>query len=382
MKKVLPVLILVVLAAVGGYFYLNQAPAPVVSDEPEIFLPNFDAAESAKMGSFMYSGYYLMNEAYYIRGFGDLLRVTHAYQIKDGAIERLEGGVSSVDYKDVLAAGYLAEGPGKAVFFRNNQGEIGRITIGQEGHSILVTGGVHTMQVAGDKLYYTKGEDYRLFRSDLDGKGEEKVLDKEIFFPYVVGNFVVFQDDDDGESIHLYNMVDKSDKKILDGPAYSPNIVGNWMFCFVQDKETGYYQIVGVEFKEDGEFETTVFNREDGNWYAEMSAFHYVIVESSGYGHGALNFYGKNILNYGRESARVADGQFFSALPAWLLHNPRFNINGSLKYPYSSPYGYVRESDGQIRYYLFDKVIDFDGFYSEGSDMAKDVEKWNSEAGQ
>ncbi|MDL2263981.1 DUF5050 domain-containing protein [Synergistaceae bacterium OttesenSCG-928-I11] len=383
MKKFLPVFILVVVVALGGYLFMNQTPEPVPPAGPEIFLPNFDAAQSAKMGAYINNGFYLINEEFYVGAFSDFLRVSSFHKFEDGKAKKFskEEGGWTVDHKDIQNASYLNEGPDGAIFFVTGKGEIGRLIPQEEGHSILVTGGVHTLQVVEDKLYYSKGDNSRFFRSNLDGKSEESVLDKDVYYPYVVGNFVLYQDDKDGESIHLYNMAEKLDRKILDGQAYNPNIVGNWVFCIVKDKETGFSQIVGGEFKENGEFEEKVFNLKDGNWYAEMKDFHYVISPRSGSGYGSLNFNGKLVGNYGKENVGTRDAEFFGAIPAWLLHNPDFSINGSLSYPYSSPYGYVlHSSDGNSRYSLFDNVMSFDGFYVEGSEMAEDVEKWKAGA--
>lgn len=43
----------------------------------------------------------------------------------------------------------------------------------------------------------------------LDGKNKETVLDKGVFYPYQVSSkFLIYQDDADGETLHVYNMED------------------------------------------------------------------------------------------------------------------------------------------------------------------------------
>jgi hypothetical protein len=384
MKKLLPVLIVIaVVSAAAWYFiYGSKKPEPVPPGAPEIFLPNFDASASAKMGAYMNNGCFLINDEYIFLSYGDMLRWRQDHKVVNGDFVRLpKEEIKTADIAEGKLASYLNEGLDKALYYINEKREIERMPIGGDEHKKISGAGIQTLQVEGGKLYYSKGDDSRFFRAGLDGKGEEKILDKEVYYPYVVGNFVVYQDDKDGESIHLYNMNERRDVKILDGRALCPNIVGNWLFCYVQNAETKFSQIVGVEFKASGEFEKRIFNRDDSFWYEDMRSFHYEIRQSGGgEGYGALVFFGKNVLNFGRDSQKIDGEMFFGALPAWLLYNPRFQINGTLNYVYSSEYGYVQNDNGQTKFSYFDKLHNFDGFYEKGSKIERDVEEWKAKS--
>ena len=91
---------------------------------------------------------------------------------------------------------------------------------------------------------------------------------------------------------------------------HSPNIVDNWIFCLVKDQETGFSQIVGVEFQESGEFSSKVFNLNNQYWYADASELHCVIRETASDNTMLeLIFHGKNVKNYGESrSVLVLDG--------------------------------------------------------------------------
>ena len=100
------------------------------------------------------------------------------------------------------------------------------------------------LQVADEYLYYnhcdsSTSRTLGFYRSNKDGSNEELILDKEIYYSYVVGDVLYYQDDHDGETIHKYNLVTQEDEKITDGRSY----------CFVIDGEYAYYiKCSGTEY--------------------------------------------------------------------------------------------------------------------------------------
>lgn len=190
---------------------------------------------------------------------------------------------------------------------------------------------------------------------------------------------MIYQDDADGESLHVYDIARKEDKKILDGHVHSPNIVGNWIFCLVKDQETGFSQIVGVEFQESGEFSSKVFNLNNQYWYADASELHCVIRETASDNTMLeLIFHGKNVKNYGEADQSIdTEKEIQGAIPAWLLYNPNYSINWENDYVYSSPYGFMlRGEDNTIYLNLHDRTHNFKGFYEEGSRTENEVKEW------
>lgn len=108
--------------------------------------------------------------------------------------------------------------------------------LGGNGLTQLVDTDVLYLQVVEDYLYYNKldkesGRTTGYYRCDKNGANEEIVLDKEIYYGYIVGNDLYYQDDNDGETIHRYNMETKEDIRITNERSYA----------FVVDGEYGYY---------------------------------------------------------------------------------------------------------------------------------------------
>lgn len=366
------VALVLTLALLGGCGKKEQAEAPPV--QSDIFLPNFNSAESAKMGAFMNGGYFLINEDYTFRTYTDALEYIKLRVKENGEYVFLpKDDVESFYIYDIQNAYYLGEGPDKILYFINGNNEIESMPIGSEDHKVISEGVIYTLQVANDRLYYTKNEDSRFYCAKLDGTGEEKILDKEVYYPYVIGDYILYQDDADGESIHLYNMNSERDVKVLDGPAYCPNIVGNWLFCYVKDTETKLSQIVGVEFQESGETVKKVINVDNKHWYADMINFHYEVDEWDGKGYGVLAFGGAHVLNYGDDSQETSEYLTYGVYPAYLLAFPDFSINGSNDERfYSSEYGHIYGENYRIEY--FDKTMVFEGaLYEEGSDVEANV---------
>lgn len=82
-----------------------------------------------------------------------------------------------------------------------------------------------------DGIAYYCDKDYRFYRSDLEGKNAEKLLDKEVYFPYVVApDWILYQDDADGETLHLYQISTKTDIKVTGEPSQTPIISGKYLF--------------------------------------------------------------------------------------------------------------------------------------------------------
>ncbi len=353
-------------------------------EESLSFLPNFNSVESAKMGAYMNHGYYLINQEYVFRAFTDSLEWTKVRELKGGEYVLLPTEEINSAYIDELQdASFLCEGPDQILYFINDELEIVRMPIGTEDYAVISETGIQTLQVAEGKLYYSKGEDYHFFSANLDGSGEQTVLNKEIYYPYVIDGFVIYQDDADGESIHLYDMTKKTDVKLLDGPAHAPNIVGNWLFCYYTDPETGFSQIIGGEFKESGEFEKQIFNYDDRYWYQDMHSFHYEIASLFDYGYGILSFSGANVLNYGADDWSLTEDITLGALPGYLIFDPQFPINARADDGYySSEYGRIYGSNGEVKIRFFPRAFVFDGgLYEEGSEIEERVKEAMERAG-
>lgn len=373
-KALISVVMVIALVSAGLTTGCSKGTADPAAEAPEVFAPDFDSTESAKMGSYMYNGRYLITDEYAYYGFIDYLYWSKSVKVENNEIKKITSSDSeykSAEFTEFPEASYFTQSSNGDIYFLSKDGEIVKTTPGSENFDIVFNPGATTLQIDGDKIWYTKTDEDKFFCADLDGKNEEKILNKAVYYPYVVGNFVIYQDDADGESLHVYDIARKEDKKILDGPVHSPNIVGNWIFCLVKDRETGFMQIVGVEFQESGEFSSEVFNLNDEYWYADASQLHAVIRETaSDNTMMELIFHGKNVENYGEADQSInEEKEIQGAVPAWLLYNPNYSINWENNYVYSSPYGFMLwgELDDKIYLNLHDRPHNFKGFYEEGS---------------
>lgn len=108
--------------------------------------------------------------------------------------------------------------------------EIVKVKIGDTKAETVFKGGCNSMQIVGNKIYYTDG-DWNLCTMNLKGKNSEKVLEKEMYYVYVLPNkTVLYQDDADNESLHIYYLKTGSDVKLNDEPSYQPMIYGDYLY--------------------------------------------------------------------------------------------------------------------------------------------------------
>ena len=330
--------------------------------------PAFSAAQSAAMGAYMRGGYYLMTEDYFYAAYTDGLSVSQDHAVKGTSITVLTKEARKEQlYSNLAGCSYLTRGDGEDVYVLDRAGRIRHTTLGSDQFDPVGKGkGCRTLQFLDGRLYFTRGRDSRLYSVKPDGSEEELVLDKACYYPYVFGDRVVYQDDGDGESLHLYDRKNKTDEKLLDGPVHYPNIVGDEVFC-MQIGADGRSQLAGVTLGKEKQ-EAHIYNDGDRNWYKGMCDLHYVIREESrpGKGYGCLIFRGD-------QSGQV---QTWGALPAWLRQVEHFTINPSLDYVYSSPWGCVAlDEDRRASRRYFEQVITFDGGeYSPGSQAEEETE--------
>lgn len=108
--------------------------------------------------------------------------------------------------------------------------KIVKIKAGDTKMETLYEGPCGYMQVTKDGIYFTD-ENYYYYKLDLKGKNKEIILEKEIYYPYLVSSkFLIYQDDADGETLHIYNMKNGNDTKISEGVSYEPMICGDYLY--------------------------------------------------------------------------------------------------------------------------------------------------------
>lgn len=88
------------------------------------------------------------------------------------------------------------------------------------------------LQVTEDGIYFTDEKNHYC-RIDNKGQNKETILEKEVFYPYQISpEFVIYQDDADGETLHVYNLKNGDDVKISDIVSYEPMLCGDYLYFY------------------------------------------------------------------------------------------------------------------------------------------------------
>ena len=146
------------------------------------------------------------------------------------------------------------------------------------GSEVLYEGACDYLQIHEGKLYFSD-ENYHVISTDLDGKNPVTVVNKEVYYPYFISSdWMIFQDDADGEALHLYNVTHGTELNITYEPSYCPILDDHYLYyTYVMDEmyylaridmsdpETFYYEgsdmpLVDSHYLIDEEFIYTVNN--------------------------------------------------------------------------------------------------------------------------
>ena len=215
MKKTLISVVLVMALALTGLATgcSKDTPEPV-TDVPEVFAPNFDSAESAKMGSYMYNSRYLITDEYAYYGFIDNLYWSKSIKVENDKITKITSSDSeykSAEITEFPEASYFTQSADGTIYFLSKGGEkLLKLHPGSESADIVFNPKVITLQIENEKIWYTRAGEDKFFCSGLDGKNEEKILDKAVYLSICCRKLLSsYQDDVDGESLHVYDIARK-----------------------------------------------------------------------------------------------------------------------------------------------------------------------------
>ncbi len=86
------------------------------------------------------------------------------------------------------------------------------------------------LQTVGERLYFTD-ENHHFVSTEMGGSDIQTVIDREIYYPYFLDDdIIIFQDEADGESLHLLSLSGEYDIKLNDMASYSPVICGSHLY--------------------------------------------------------------------------------------------------------------------------------------------------------
>ena len=244
MKKLLAIFMtllmsLSVLAGCGGSEPAPvEEPVDVTGDEWATYEPDFDAEETMAMSNFMSFGRYVVSDDV-------LYGLTHSADL-DGSLGAtpffMKGDFPEFEETMLLdskGAALCLTMDGDYLYYIREYEAVCRVkTDGSDGE-VLYNGACDYLQIHEGRLYFTD-EDYHYVSTDMDGKDLKTVVEKEIYYPYFIcSDWMVFQDDADHESLHLYNTTYGTEVNITDTPSHSPILDGKYLYYI--DAEDGYY---------------------------------------------------------------------------------------------------------------------------------------------
>ena len=217
----------------------DEMPEMLASNPWVTYLPDFDAEQTAQMSNFMAFGNYLIED-------GVLYGLTHIQSAQGGLGAtpfHMKGDFPEFEETAILDgngyATYLCK-EGDMFYYIMNFEKICRIKTDGSDAEVLYEGPCDYLQIHEDRLYFTDGN-YCFVSMDMSGGDLQTVVDKEIYYPYFIcSDWMIFQDNDDDESLHLYNTTHGTELNITYVPSYHPVLDGQYLY-YTDTTEAGYF---------------------------------------------------------------------------------------------------------------------------------------------
>lgn len=229
--------LLTVTVADGSVFTLvnqEEMPDAILNNPWRTYAPNFSEQETTAMSTFMAGGGYIVKDDV-------LYGLSHSVTLNGslGATAfTMKGDFPSFgEVTDLDASGianYLCI-EGDHLYYVRDYSAICRVPLAGGDVEVLYDGACDYLQIYHGRLYFTDA-DYHFVSTDMDGNNLTTVVDRELYYPYFIcENWIVFQDDADDESLHLYNIAHDADVNITYVPSYQPILDGSYLYFVMYD---------------------------------------------------------------------------------------------------------------------------------------------------
>ena len=220
---------------------VNQKDMPeAMTKNPWVtYQVDFGVEATCTMSNFMnYGRYYIEDDVIYglthVNGLDGQFGATPFY-MKGDFPEFEETAVLDPDGTAVYICKYE-----DYFYYLRDWAQVCRVHMDGSGLEVLFDGSCDYLQIHDGKLYFTN-EDYHFVSMELDGSNMKTIIDKEVYYPYFIcSDWMVFQDDADDESLHLYNITHETELNITYMPSYNPIIDGKYLYFTARD-ENGFY---------------------------------------------------------------------------------------------------------------------------------------------
>ena len=221
-----------VLTMKDGSFTLkrqDEIPDSLANNPWVTYAPDFDAKQTAAMSNFMSYGYYLIEDDV-------LYGLTHSETLSGslGAMPfHMKGDFPEFEETIILDgkgyANYICK-DGDTLYYIRNFEAVCKVNIDGSGAEVLYEGVCDYLQIHEGRLYFAD-ENYNFVSTDMNGGDFITVVDKEIYYPYFIcSDWMIFQDDADDESLHLYNITHGTELNITYVPSYNPILDGHYLY--------------------------------------------------------------------------------------------------------------------------------------------------------
>lgn len=118
-------------------------------------------------------------------------------------------------------------------------------------------------QVTDKYIYYTDSDD-RLCRMSKDGYGQTVILNKPVFCWFVFGDGILYQDDRDGETLHVCDLSGKNDVKLNSLHSWNPIFDGEFIYYAGSSTSDSTYASL-YRMRPDGSENTRLCSQTPGN---------------------------------------------------------------------------------------------------------------------
>ena len=230
----------------------------------------FSERDVTAMGNYMNQGYFAENDGWFY-GFG------YWGNSNNGVLSQMRPDGTEQSKLSDTSPGYIAFMDDwiyyLALDFVSEDFSVRRIRISGEGdEQILVDapGGnerLDYMFLGDGHVYYAVNDEKssdvitgRLMRCDPDGGNPTVILDKPVYYPYFVGDSILFQDDNDGSTLHRCDPDGKNDRQLTDCVTYQYICDGKHIYYNALVKTDGSNGEIGSD-----EEQTVVLRRCDLN---------------------------------------------------------------------------------------------------------------------
>ena len=213
-------------------FVLKQSdklPAFFIENPEFTFGLKYTKKDTTDLSNFMLGGQYVINDGTIYGKFFDL---GHGGENTVFASSSVDGDKYNVISKGGQAK-YLSVNDGflyyKWVPAGKGAESICRVPLEGGEPDVLRKGSCDYVQVRFGSIYYTD-EQHRFCAMTLEGKEQTVKIDRAVFMPYVIEKgWVIFQDDADGEKLHLATLNGTYERPITDKRSYGWTIRGRYL---------------------------------------------------------------------------------------------------------------------------------------------------------